>query len=79
MAKEVMDSIFIGHSMFCMTQIGERQLDELVQQTLKTFDVPGISVGIYKDGNVVYAKGHGVRSLNSQKAMDAEYLSRGGL
>ena len=44
-------------------QIAEKNLDNLVEETLKTFDVPGISVGILKDGKIVYAKGHGVRSL----------------
>ncbi|MAX69531.1 MAG: serine hydrolase [Flavobacteriaceae bacterium] len=55
-------------------QIKEQQLDKLVENTLKTFDVPGISVGIFKDGEVVYAKGHGVRSLTNKKDMNAETL-----
>ncbi|MDO5617091.1 MAG: serine hydrolase, partial [Cruoricaptor ignavus] len=49
-------------------------LDELVAKTLETFDVPGISVGIIKDGKVQYAKGHGVASLNHQKPMDENTL-----
>ena len=55
-------------------QIEEQQLDKLIQETLTTFDVPGISVGILKDGDVVYAKGHGVRSLTNKKQMTAETL-----
>ena len=51
-------------------QIKEAQLDKLVEETLTTFEVPGISVGIIKDGEVVYAKGHGVRSLTSKKDMN---------
>ena len=61
----------------CMTlsaQIEEDKLDQLVENTLKTFDVPGISVGIIKDGKVVYAKGHGVRALSNKKAMDKSTL-----
>ena len=38
-------------------QIEEKQLDKLIQETLTTFDVPGISVGVLKDGKIVYAKG----------------------
>ena len=37
-------------------QIDNKQLDDLIKNTLKTFDVPGISVGVIKDGEVVYAK-----------------------
>lgn len=55
-------------------QIKERQLDKLIQETLTTFDVPGISVGILKDGELVYAKGHGVRSLTTKKDMNANTL-----
>lgn len=51
-------------------QINEKQLDKLVEETLKTFDVPGISVGILKDEKIVYAKGHGVRSLTNKKDMN---------
>ena len=53
-------------------QMDEKQLDELIQKTLTTFDVPGISVGILKDNQIIYSRGFGVRSLNSQKPMNAE-------
>ncbi len=55
-------------------QIAEKNLDNLVEETLKTFDVPGISVGILKDGKIVYAKGHGVRSLTNKKDMNDNTL-----
>ena len=55
-------------------QIEEAELDKLIQETLATFDVPGISVGVFKDGKEVYAKGHGVRSLTSQKDMNSNTL-----
>ena len=64
---------FVG-ALSLQAQIKEQQLDKLVENTLKTFDVPGISVGIFKDGEVVYAKGHGVRSLTNKKDMNAETL-----
>ena len=60
--------------LFLQAQIEEKHLDKLVQKTLKTFDVPGISVGILKDGKVVYAKGHGVRALSNQKDMNENTL-----
>ena len=61
-------------SFFAFSQIEEKKLDELIQNTLKTFDVPGISVGIVKDGNVIYSKGFGVRSLTSNQKMTDETL-----
>jgi CubicO group peptidase (beta-lactamase class C family) len=55
-------------------QINAEKLDDLIVQTLKTFEVPGISVGIIKDGEIVYAKGHGVRSLTNKKSMNENTL-----
>ncbi|MDT0294544.1 serine hydrolase [Mesonia ostreae] len=55
-------------------QIKEKKLDRLIENTLESFDVPGISVGIIKDDKVVYAKGHGVRSLTNKKDMNQNTL-----
>ncbi|AQX11183.1 serine hydrolase [Elizabethkingia meningoseptica] len=59
---------------FVNAQVPEVKLDDLVKNTLKTFDVPGMSVGIVKDGKLIYAKGFGVRSLNTKTAMDENTL-----
>ncbi|QCX54245.1 serine hydrolase [Elizabethkingia sp. JS20170427COW] len=55
-------------------QVPEAQLDELVQNTMKTFQVPGISVGVVKDGQLIYAKGFGKRSLKTNQSMDENTL-----
>ncbi|REG89541.1 serine hydrolase [Winogradskyella sediminis] len=65
---------FMVGAFFLNAQIKEKHLDKLIEETLSTFKVPGISVGIYKDGQIVYAKGHGVRSLSNKKNMNAETL-----
>ena len=49
-------------------------IDKLVETTLKTFDVPGIAVGIVKDGQLVFARGYGVRSLQTGKPVDEHTL-----
>lgn len=55
-------------------QIPETQLDQLIKETIKTFDVPGMSVGIVKDGKIIYQKGHGSASLKTGKLMDSNTL-----
>jgi CubicO group peptidase (beta-lactamase class C family) len=55
-------------------QIDEKKLDSLIAKTLKTFEVPGISVGILKDQKIVYSKGFGVRSLTNKKDMNENTL-----
>jgi CubicO group peptidase (beta-lactamase class C family) len=49
-------------------------LDEYVARTMKTFEVPGISVAIVKDGKVVLAKGYGVRKLGDPAPVDENTL-----
>jgi len=41
----------------------QAQLDLLVERTRAAFNVPGIAVAVVKDGQVVAAKGYGVRKL----------------
>lgn len=55
-------------------QITEPQLDKLVETTLKSFDVPGISVAIVKDGKIIHAKGYGVKSILTNEKVDANTL-----
>jgi CubicO group peptidase (beta-lactamase class C family) len=54
--------------------IGSRAIDSLVERSMKAFDVPGIAVGIIKDGRLIHAKGYGVRSLNTRQPMDENTL-----
>ncbi|WP_374548549.1 serine hydrolase domain-containing protein, partial [Flavobacterium sp.] len=64
--------IFAINSSF--SQITEPELDVLVEKTMKTFNVPGIAVGIVKDGKLVVAKGYGVSNINTKQKVDANTL-----
>jgi len=55
-------------------QITPAEVDQLVEKTLKTFDVPGMAVAIVKDGKIVYEKGYGVRSLARGGKVDENTL-----
>ncbi|MEP6620309.1 MAG: serine hydrolase [bacterium] len=45
--------------------------DAYVERVLAAFSVPGVAVGIVKDGNVVLAKGYGVRTLGKPAKVDS--------
>jgi CubicO group peptidase (beta-lactamase class C family) len=47
-------------------------MDALVTRTMKEFQVPGVAVGIVKDGKLVFAKGYGVRALGDPDPVDAD-------
>src|SRR5260370_2685924 len=49
-------------------------LDSYVARAMKTFGVPGLSVEIVKDGEVVVAKGYGVRKMGEAAAVDENTL-----
>ncbi len=72
--KRNLSLFFVLFSWFAFSQVEEKKLDELIRKTITTFDVPGMSVGIIKDGQMVYSKGFGIRSTNTQQPMDDKTL-----
>jgi CubicO group peptidase (beta-lactamase class C family) len=54
--------------------LSSKEIDSIVETTLKTFNVPGIAVAIVKDDKVIHAKGYGVRSIESGKPVDEKTL-----
>ena len=55
-------------------QLTGAQLDSVVNKTLSTFNVPGIALGIVKDGKLIHAKGYGVRSIKTNEKVDEKTL-----
>ncbi|WP_372784622.1 serine hydrolase [Phenylobacterium sp.] len=51
-----------------------QEVDQLAQRILQTFQVPGMSVAIVKDGTVLFAKGYGVRAVGKPEKVDADTL-----
>ncbi|RYY41199.1 MAG: serine hydrolase [Chitinophagaceae bacterium] len=49
-------------------------LDAYIARGLKDWDLPGISVVVVKDGQVVLAKGYGVRDVQTGQPVDAHTL-----
>lgn len=49
-------------------------LDALVASVMKTFEVPGVGLAIVKDGQVVVAKGYGVRKMGGPAPVDGRTL-----
>ena len=52
----------------------EAVVDRVVQRFLVDNDIPGAAVGIVRDGQLVYAKGHGVRSVERQEPVAVDTL-----
>ena len=54
--------------------ISPATIDATVARAMKAFQVPGMAVGIIKDGKLVYARGYGVRELGKPAQVDADTL-----
>jgi CubicO group peptidase (beta-lactamase class C family) len=60
-------------------QLGlDAMVDRAVQRFLVDYDIPGAAVGIVRGGQLVYAKGHGVRSVERQEPVAVDTLFRIG-
>jgi CubicO group peptidase (beta-lactamase class C family) len=67
-------TLALGSSMVQAAAPTEAQIDSLATRVLQEFSVPGLAVGIIKDGRVVLAKGYGVREQGGTAAVDANTL-----
>ncbi|MBO9634774.1 MAG: serine hydrolase, partial [Chitinophagaceae bacterium] len=45
-------------------------LDKYIQKVLQTFEVPGVAVGIVKNGKTILAKGYGIKKLGHPEPVD---------
>ena len=74
MKKTVFNAIAFLATTVAFSQISESQLDNLVEKTLTTFNVPGIAVAIVKDGKIVLSKGYGVTNITTKQKVDGNTL-----
>lgn len=54
--------------------VNPRTIDTLVRTALQAWDVPGVAVGIVWKGEIVYLKGHGIRSLADSEPVTPDTL-----
>lgn len=64
--------------LFSISVFGQESLpenfDEWVESSRQDWKIPGMAVGIVKDGKVIYAKGFGEKQLGSGEAVDANTI-----
>ncbi len=62
--------LFISFGRIMAQPLSSAEIDQVAENALKTFDVPGIAVAVIKDGKIIHLKGYGVRSLNTGQPVD---------
>lgn len=51
-----------------------KDFDAFIDTAMKRWDVPGLAIGIIKDGNVIYSKGFGYKDLKTKEPVTANTL-----
>jgi len=51
-------------------QMTSREIDQLVEDAMDKFTVAGVAVGIVKDGEIIHAKGYGLKSIDTGAPVD---------
>ncbi|MDN5288408.1 MAG: serine hydrolase [Mucilaginibacter sp.] len=62
-----------GSTVFAQV-LSESQVDSIAQKDMRLFQVPGLAIGIIKDGKLIYSKGFGVRSMQTQQPVTSKTL-----
>ena len=57
-----------------LTETLTEKIEPLIEQTMKSYDVPGLALAVAKDGKIVYAKGFGVKDLRSREPITPDSL-----
>ncbi len=66
---------YIGSlNLACGENISEPQLDVMVENAMTTFNVPGVAVGIIKNGAIQHLKGYGVREIGKNTPIETDTL-----
>ncbi len=54
--------------------IPAQTIDQVTENALKAFNVPGIAVAVIKDGTLVHSKGYGVQSIKTKEKVTSSTL-----
>ncbi|MCF2857314.1 serine hydrolase [Pseudoalteromonas sp. SMS1] len=67
-------ALLLSSNVFALTGAQLKEVEKSVQQAMKSFAIPGMAVGIVNNGEVVMAKGFGVKTHGNDTPVDAHTL-----
>ena len=59
-------------------ETGLAKVEEYLKTEMQKQRIPGVAVAIIKDGQIVYAKGHGLANVDHQVAVKPETIFQSG-
>lgn len=60
-----------GNYSKAQNHLSSQEIDQLVEQTMETFQVAGVAIAVIKDNQIIHQKGYGVRSIETGLPVDA--------
>ena len=67
-------TLLTGLSFCAQAQINTEQLNQVIENSMARFDVPGMAVAVVENDKVVFAKGFGVTHLETGKKVNKNTL-----
>ena len=67
-------AVLLGLNSPAQAKLEEQKITAAIEQSMARFDVPGMAVAVVAEGEVVYAKGFGVRHLDTKEPVTADTL-----
>lgn len=64
---------FLG---FCQKSEQTKSIDNYLTEVMKTYDIPGLAVGVVKNDKIIFQKYYGRENLESDKKVDSNSLFR---
>jgi len=64
----------ITNSFLAQNKPNLEKLDKYIREAVDTFEVPGLAVGVIKNGEILFTKGFGVKSNITKEAVDSKTL-----
>src|ERR687895_270663 len=72
-------SLVLLLSISCLAQNGaESRIDEYLQNEMKTQQIPGVSLAVIRNGEIVLAKGYGFANVEHQAPVKPETIFQSG-
>ncbi len=67
-------SQFVFFNLSAQKDIDYSELEKYLEDARQSFDVPGLAIGIYHNGEIVFNKGFGLTNTDSKKPVDTETI-----
>lgn len=71
MKNLILTTITLVSSVAFGQNIHNQKIDQVAENVMKTFNVPGMAIAVIKDGNIIHSKGYGIKSIKTGEKVES--------